>query len=138
MFCFPDRYMGPDIVFLVECGNQVVWVLVQTKCLSLDKLSPAQTKQALKSTSPSKLYVNKHGEIYSSKSRPLLLPVMRKAMDISSLPVMQLLVSYPAAENESVMQKKGSLQEVFASFKDLPRDEGFRHTLKILKNVMLG
>ncbi|KAL6299503.1 hypothetical protein BKA93DRAFT_591328 [Sparassis latifolia] len=62
-FCFPDATMGPDIMFLVRCGVQLVWVLVQVKCLAVEALTAGQT--SLRDVDPSKFYRARVGFIYA-------------------------------------------------------------------------
>ncbi|KAL6304736.1 hypothetical protein BKA93DRAFT_825615 [Sparassis latifolia] len=136
VFCFLDNNMGPDIIFLVQCGTRLVWVMVQVKCLSSQGPTPRKTMGAQHTLEPTALYLGKDGQKYSAKCRPNFPEETLRRMNIPNIPVVRLIVSFPAQSKEEILEEEGSTNEVVASFDDLAQAESFEGLSAMLSNYL--
>ncbi|KAJ7159550.1 hypothetical protein C8R46DRAFT_1286850, partial [Mycena filopes] len=64
-FIFPDTGMGPDILFILELGDELrsrIWVAVQSKYSAASLLRREELEKALRSVTPSRFYLGQPKE----------------------------------------------------------------------------
>ncbi|TDL26510.1 hypothetical protein BD410DRAFT_783559 [Rickenella mellea] len=103
-FCFPDHMCGPDVVFLAEVGEEIVWVLVQSKFNQKKTLSETEHLEAGRSVIPESMYVHRNGN-YKTTARPKLVDDLQLALARANAKYLRVIASWPARPTNKHLQK---------------------------------
>ncbi|KAG6908568.1 hypothetical protein DXG01_004126 [Tephrocybe rancida] len=105
--CFPHLRMGPDLLFVLRLADgSTIWVALQAK-FSLGKngmLTRLLLRQAMRSVTPSKFFIDKEGDPYSPATDPDLVDETLESLkelphrrnDAGQYSLLRVVASFPA------------------------------------------
>ncbi|KAJ7186529.1 hypothetical protein C8R46DRAFT_980797 [Mycena filopes] len=79
-FIFPDTGMGPDILFVLELGDEAhsrIWVAVQSKYSAENLLAKKELSKAVRSVTPSRFYLGKAEKKRSEALHERVMPLLK-------------------------------------------------------------
>ncbi|KAK7054515.1 hypothetical protein VNI00_003713 [Paramarasmius palmivorus] len=113
LFCFPDKSMGPDLIFILEligAPSTYIWVSVQAKQYNTASLSSETIQDAIRSVTPKAYFLNKverakvaegirDGDSYARNllTRERLMALPQRDTEIAGeYSVLRVLATWPA------------------------------------------
>ncbi|CAK5283222.1 unnamed protein product [Mycena citricolor] len=88
--CFPDKFMGPDLVMVLRLHNaqrSLIWLAIQSKFSAAQELEPSKLKEALPTVTPDGYYERrKKNAVSDEEPQPLAAHQVQILKDMDSLP----------------------------------------------------
>jgi hypothetical protein len=104
VFCFPDNYLGPDLVLLLQLSDgNLLRVVIQFKHLSDSTIGPKDTEDAFKTTDPDQFLSRNTTKKMQKKVKKALRNLGPKVPEAGDLSVLRVVMSYPAKPNHKTL-----------------------------------
>ncbi|CAK5267463.1 unnamed protein product [Mycena citricolor] len=107
--CFPDKFMGPDLVMVLRLHNaqrSLIWLAIQSKFSAAEELEPSKLKEALPTVTPDGYYERrKKNAVSDEEPQPLAAHQVQILKDMDSLPNRLEIPGFDQRRNKAFMRR---------------------------------